>query len=122
MTAPAAHTAADRLCFLLARHGQMMNARLRQVLSVSALSPRHGAVLVRLARAGATSQQDLIDTLCIDASALVSILNDLERDALTLRRRDPADRRRHIVDITAAGTAAVRAVEQALAEVEREAF
>jgi DNA-binding MarR family transcriptional regulator len=118
MTAPVR----DQLGFLLARHGQVMNVRIRQALSVSGLAPRHGSVLTRLARAGATSQQQLIDDLAVDASALVAILNDLERDGLASRRRDPADRRRHIVEITGAGRQAVCAVEQAIAEVEREAF
>lgn len=114
-------SAVDRLGFLLARHGQVMNVRLRQALSVSGLSPRHCATLMRLAR-GATSQQALIEVLSVDASALVAILNDLERDALAERRRDPADRRRHIVEITPAGAQAVGAVESAIADVERDAF
>jgi DNA-binding MarR family transcriptional regulator len=114
--------AVDRLGFLLARHGRIMNARLRQALGVSGLSPRHGAVLMRLAGAGATSQQELIDALAVDASALVAILNDLERDGLAERRRDQSDRRRHIVDITDAGRVTVRSVEDAIAEVERDAF
>ena len=115
-------TAVDRLGFLLARHGQIMNVRLRQALSVSGLSPRHGATLMRLARYGATSQQALIEVLSVDASALVAILNDLERDGLAERRRDPADRRRHIVEITPAGAQAVGAVESAIADVEQDAF
>lgn len=112
----------DRLGFLLARHGQIMNMRLREALGVSGLSPRHGATLLRLARAGATSQQALIEALAVDASALVAILNDLERDGLAERRRDPTDRRRHIVEITPAGAQAVGDVESAITDVERDAF
>jgi DNA-binding MarR family transcriptional regulator len=114
--------ALDRLSFLLARHGQVMNVRLRQALATSGLSTRHGGVLTRLACAGATSQQDLIDSLAVDPSALVTILNDLECDGLVERRRDPADRRRHIVDITSAGRRAACAVEKAIADVEQDAF
>lgn len=114
--------AVERLGFLLARHGQLMNVRLRQALGVSCRGPRHGAALVRLAHNGATSQQDLMDALAIDASALVAILNDLEGDGLIERRRDPGDRRRHIVDITTAGRESVCAVERAIAEVETDAF
>jgi DNA-binding MarR family transcriptional regulator len=89
---------------------------------VSGLSPRHGATLMRLARCGATSQPALIEALSVDASALVAILNDLERDGLAERRRDPADRRRHIVEITPTGAQAVGAVENAITEVEGDAF
>lgn len=112
----------DRLGFLLARHGQVMNVRIRQALGVTGLSPRHGAALVRLARAGATSQQALLEILAIDPSTLVTVLNDLERDGLVERRRDPADRRRHIVEITPRGRKAVSAVDRAIADVERDAF
>ncbi|WP_427018769.1 MarR family winged helix-turn-helix transcriptional regulator [Pseudarthrobacter sp. P1] len=114
--------APDQLGFLLARHGRTMNAALRQALGAAGLNPRHASTLVRLHHAGATSQQDLLDILSIDASALVAILNDLERDGLAERRRDPADRRRHIVEITTAGRTAVEAVEGSIAAVEREAF
>lgn len=113
---------AERLGFLLARHGRIMNLRLRQALAAPGLSPRHGHILMRLAKAGATSQQGLIEALAVDASAVVTVLNDLERDGLVERRRDPGDRRRHIVQITPAGTDLACSVEKAIGEVERDAF
>ena len=115
-------TTGERLGFLLARHGRRINARIRQALAVSGLSPRHGMTLVRLRQAGPVSQQDLIDFLAIDPSALVGILNDLERTGLAERRRDPADRRRHIVELTPAGARAVGEVDQAIAAVEADEF
>jgi DNA-binding MarR family transcriptional regulator len=115
-------SAADRLGFLLARHGQVMNTRLRHALGIAGLSPRHAATLIQLAHAGATSQQGLIEILEADASAVVAILNDLEGDGLARRRRDPADRRRHIVEITTAGKRSVSVVERAITEVEEDAF
>jgi|RhiMethySRZTD1v2_1073278.scaffolds.fasta_scaffold918748_2 DNA-binding MarR family transcriptional regulator len=115
-------SAAERLGFLLARHGQIMNLRLRQALGVSGLGPRHGSTLLRLARLGATSQQHLIEALAVDPSAIVAILNDLERDGMVVRTRDPADRRRHIVEITGTGRKAACEVENAIAEVERDIF
>ncbi len=115
-------SAGDRLGFLLARHGRIMNLRLRHALGVTGLRPQHGSTLLRLARLGSTSQQQLIEALAIDPSSLVSILNDLERDGLALRSRDPADRRRHNVEITPLGRKAACAVENAIAEVERDTF
>ncbi|MDQ0031614.1 MarR family winged helix-turn-helix transcriptional regulator [Arthrobacter bambusae] len=115
-------TPGTQLGFLLARHGRIMNSHLRQALDSSGLSPRHAVLLCRLDESGPASQQDLIDFLSIDASALVAVLNDLERDGLAERRRDPADRRRHIVEITAEGKRAVASIDVAVADVEREAF
>jgi DNA-binding MarR family transcriptional regulator len=112
----------DRLGFLLARHGQIINLKLRHALGVTGLGPRHAATLLRLVRLGPTSQQYLIEALAVDASALVAILNDLERDGLAVRSRDPADRRRHIVEITKTGRKAAGEVEAAIADVERETF
>jgi DNA-binding MarR family transcriptional regulator len=114
--------AGKQVGFLLARHGRIMNTRLRQALDSSGLSPRHAVLLCRLDESGPLSQQGLIDTLSIDASGLVAVLNDLEREGLAERRRDPADRRRHIVEITADGKRAVASIEVAVADVEREAF
>jgi DNA-binding MarR family transcriptional regulator len=112
----------DRLVFVLARHGQVINARLRQALVGCGFSPRHGAVLMRLAAAGPTSQQSLLEALAVDASALVAVLNDLEGGGLVERRRDPSDRRRHIVEITTLGRQKLDVVDTAVVEVEREAF
>lgn len=114
--------AGKQLGFLLARHGRIMNTRLRQALDSSGLSPRHAVLLCRLEESGPISQQQLIEILFIDASALVSVLNDLENERLVERRRDPADRRRHIVEITPDGKHAVASIEVAVADVEQEAF
>jgi len=43
------------------------------------------AVLVDLAERGPTSQQSLLETLSVDPSVMVSILNDLERQGLAER-------------------------------------
>jgi DNA-binding MarR family transcriptional regulator len=112
--------AMDRVGLLLARHGAISNARMRQALGVTGLTPRHGITLMHLAENGPIGQQALMEALRVDASTLVAILNDLERNTLVERRRDPSDRRRHIVVITDAGTATLTKVNTALAAVERE--
>ncbi len=42
------------------------------------------------------------------------MLNDLEAEGWAERRRDPEDRRRHTVELTAAGRKALTRAEQAL--------
>jgi DNA-binding MarR family transcriptional regulator len=112
----------ERLGFLLARHGQIVNARMRVALGVTGLTPRHGYALTQLAENGPMSQQALIEALAVDPSILVAILNDLEREGLAERRRDPADRRRHIVEMSRQGAAALRKIERAAAGVEEDMF
>jgi DNA-binding MarR family transcriptional regulator len=112
-----------RVSFLLARHGAITNLRLRDALAEIGYSPRQGSTLMQLAAEdGRMGQQALSESLGIDPSVLVGILNDLEGGGLVERRRDPADRRRHIVAITAKGRRALADVRQALSVVERDLF
>lgn len=111
----------DRLGFLLAWRGEATSARIRGALGVTGLHPRHAMTLLHLGT-GPVSQRGLADMLEVDPSQLVAILNELESDGLAERRRDPADRRRHIVEITEAGAKALRKVDSALNEAERELF
>jgi DNA-binding MarR family transcriptional regulator len=67
-----------------------------------------------------TTQQALTEGLCIDANYCVLLLNDLESSDLVQRRRDPADRRRHIVSMTEAGRAALLRAEAAQQTLEDE--
>jgi DNA-binding MarR family transcriptional regulator len=114
--------AQQRLGLLLARHGQFVNVQIRKAMADTGLTPRHREVLVELAERGATSQQALLETLSVDPSVLVGILNDLERQGLAERRRDPADRRRHIVEMSVDGCAVLRRIEDAVSQAEAQLF
>ncbi|WP_327353348.1 MarR family winged helix-turn-helix transcriptional regulator [Streptomyces sp. NBC_01304] len=114
-------SAKDRLGFLLAYHGSSTETLIRRALATTGLAPRHAMTLIQLAE-GPVTQKALIETLEVDPSVLVSLLNDLEGDGLVSRRRDPADRRRHIVEITPEGTARLEKSGTALDTVERELF
>ncbi|MDE3081975.1 MAG: winged helix-turn-helix transcriptional regulator [Acidobacteriota bacterium] len=67
-----------------------------------------------------TSQQALTDGLCIDANYCVLLLNDLEANDFVERRRDPTDRRRHLVSMTELGRQALRQAEAAQQSLEDE--
>ncbi|HUY16238.1 MAG TPA: MarR family winged helix-turn-helix transcriptional regulator [Acidimicrobiales bacterium] len=67
-----------------------------------------------------TSQQALSDGLCIDANYCVLLLNDLEANNLIERRRDPSDRRRHLVSMTDEGRKALQRAEAAQQTLEDE--
>ncbi|MFB7181213.1 MarR family winged helix-turn-helix transcriptional regulator [Streptomyces sp. NPDC056257] len=107
----------QRLGLLLAWHGAVTQTRMRRALGAAGLTPRHAMTLMHL-EGGPIGQRALAERLEVDPSVLVGILNDLEGDDLVERRRDPADRRRHNVAITAAGEAALRKTNAALDEVE----
>ena len=67
-----------------------------------------------------TSQQDIETALFLDANTVVLILNELEAAQFSIRRRDPNDRRRHIVDITASGRRALEKADRAREDLEDE--
>ena len=112
----------ERLGLLLARHGQFVNTQIRKAMATTGLTPRHRQVLVDLSERGPTSQQSLLETLAVDPSVLVSILNDLEQQGLAERRRDPTDRRRHIVEMSTKGCDVLRRIEAAVSQAEAALF
>ncbi|MET8615182.1 MULTISPECIES: MarR family winged helix-turn-helix transcriptional regulator [Streptomyces] len=111
----------DRLGFLLSFRGELTGARIRAALAVAGLHPRNAMTLMQLAP-GPTSQRELAVTMGVDPSQLVAFLNELESSGLCERRRDPADRRRHIVEITPAGREALERIDTAVSAAERELF
>jgi DNA-binding MarR family transcriptional regulator len=65
-------------------------------------------------------QQGLGQMLMLDPNNCVLLLNDLDDAGYVERRRDPQDRRRHIVEITPAGLAALEEAERKLETLEDE--
>ena len=88
---------------------ELLGMRLRQFLVLSYLSRQEQA-----------RQQDLCETLMLDANNCVLLLNELETLGWTERKRDPEDRRRHVVVITAEGTAALKRARKAQETLEDE--
>jgi DNA-binding MarR family transcriptional regulator len=86
------------------------------------LRTRHVSALTLLREFGEQSQAGLAESLGIDPTNVVSLLNDLESAGLVERRRSPQDRRRHTVVLTPAGNARLGEVETALVAVEHRLF
>jgi DNA-binding MarR family transcriptional regulator len=71
-------------------------------------------------RNGPLPQQQLCFAMHLDPNNLVLLLNEMESAGHVRRMRDPADRRRHIVEITDDGRKALAASDAALNTVEDE--
>jgi DNA-binding MarR family transcriptional regulator len=56
----------------------------------------------------------------MDANGVVLLLNELEAAGFSIRKRDPNDRRRHLVELTASGRVAVERAEKARESLEDE--
>src|SRR3954452_8355063 len=88
---------------LLALLGHEAMRRLRAAHTAHNLKPRQFQILGLLHDHGGLAQRELVQTMGVDPSILVTLLNPLEADGLVARERDPADRRRHLVTLTPAG-------------------
>jgi DNA-binding MarR family transcriptional regulator len=106
---------------LLVKLGRAAERWFTEALRASELTPKHLGVLFEI-RARPTSQQSLCESVGVDPSKLVGLLNDLETEGLLVRRRDPSDRRRHIVELSTEGRARLAAAERAAKTVEDRLF
>ena len=86
------------------------------------LRPRHLIALKLLGERGPLTQHALGAALSLDPSNVVGLLNELEECDLITRRRDPADRRRHIVELSDAGSAQLQCAYREFGAVEDDLF
>ncbi len=87
----------------------VIGMRLKQLIALEVLVRNEGCL-----------QQELGATLMVDPNNCVLLLNELDERGFVERRRDPQDRRRHIVVITAAGQKALAKAEAKLEALEGE--
>jgi DNA-binding MarR family transcriptional regulator len=107
---------------LLALLGQEAMRRLRAAHTAHNLKPRQFQILALLHDHGGLAQRELMHTLGVDPSILVTLLNPLEADGLVTRQRDPEDRRRHLVTLTPAGKRRLASAARAQKHTEDELF
>ncbi|WP_239569521.1 MarR family winged helix-turn-helix transcriptional regulator [Streptomyces sp. G44] len=94
------HADAGYLLYRLGlRSGQLFNTALER----SGLRLRHYALLRYLATVEGAAQRELSRRLGYDPSAIVGLVDDLERLGFVERRPAPDDRRRRIVALAPAG-------------------
>jgi DNA-binding MarR family transcriptional regulator len=105
---------------LIFRLARVTGYQLGRALEALQMRTHEFAVLHHLHHAGPLSQQQLGGALRINPSNLVGLLDALEADGLIVRPRDPSDRRRHLVDLTAAGETRLAQAKRAVSEAEQE--
>lgn len=90
---------------------ELMGVKLRQLMLLSYLNANAQAL-----------QQQLCEALWLDANNCVLLLNEMEDLGYVQRRRDPADRRRHVVELTEAGRTVLERAEAAQESLGDELF
>lgn len=106
--------------FLLKRLGWAVKERTYEAFGPSELNPQHHAVLSLLEEGTRETQATIADALGYDRSHLVGLLDELEAKGYLERRRDPDDRRRHLVSLTPAGRDALGQLRVIAKRIEKE--
>lgn len=102
---------------LLAATHQQARRALNESLGHLGIEARHYGVLTTLHRNGPCSQRRLSALLGLDKSAMVRLMDELERRGLATRNRDRRDRRAYAIELTPEGRAKARESDAAAAAV-----
>jgi DNA-binding MarR family transcriptional regulator len=106
--------------YLLTRLGAESRRRWARMLVEHGMTPHHYAVLLALDDLKVTHQQHLAELIGVDPRNAVSVVDFLERHGLIERTRDPADRRRHAIALTAEGRTTIGGLRRAGERIERD--
>src|SRR3954447_21092891 len=98
--------------------GRITMHRFTQALEPFGVRPRHVAALIELRERGELTQQSLCGQLHLDPTNPVTVLNELEERGYATRRRDPEDRRRHLVEVSNKGIAVIDKVSEVMDRVD----
>lgn len=109
----------DRLGRLLERAQAKLARASAEALAPHGVDGHELTVLAVLAAAPSPSQVEAAGRLGVDRTTMVALIDGLEDQGLVARRRSPWDRRKNIVELTAAGEDCLSRAEQAWRGAER---
>jgi DNA-binding MarR family transcriptional regulator len=108
--------------YLLATLGLAFKAQTLEKLEEAGFEAHQYSVLAILDEGSSEAQATIADALALDPSRLVAVLDTLEDRGLVARQRDPHDRRRHVVSITAAGKRQLSQLRAIVTQLEDDFF
>jgi DNA-binding MarR family transcriptional regulator len=111
---------AESQVFLLGRLGYELKRHAIEELEAAGFSFYDYSVLALAAEGACTAQSSMADLLRLDRSQLVGLLDGLEERGLIERRRDPSDRRRHLINITTTGASELTRLRAIVKQIEDE--
>lgn len=118
--APAAYEPHDLLAYSLKHANKRLTEMTDTALGSLDIDGKDFGVLRVLVGAGLPSQQQVAETLGVDRTTMVAVLDRLEAKGVVARRPDPNDRRRNVVEVTERGLTIFQQADKAYAAVEQE--
>lgn len=109
----------DLLGYLLKHAYLQLTALTDAALERLGIDSKDFGTLRVLANGEPASQLQAAQRLSVDRTTMVAVLDDLERKDIVVRRPDPTDRRRNIVELTEQGRHTFEAAQAAYQDAER---
>jgi MarR family transcriptional regulator for hemolysin len=103
---------AEPIGLLTARTAKVLSRAFDDALSAAGGSLPSWLVLMSLKGRVPGAQRELAESVGVEGPTLTHHLNRMEAQGLLTRRRDPANRRAHLVELTEAGDAAFAGLRQ----------
>ncbi len=110
----------DGITYLLVQLGFHVARKFGERLAPLGLEPRQVGMLTRLAANEGGSQQAIGELMGLNPTRMVFLVDELEKQGLVERRRNPADRRSYALYLTDQGREKLAEAQQAMAGHERE--
>jgi MarR family transcriptional regulator, lower aerobic nicotinate degradation pathway regulator len=114
------HELLDRPVFLLGYLGSAVKALAHEAFERAGSNLYDLGILALLEEGARDTQAAIADAIGLDRGQLVGVLDELEDQGLIERHRDPKDRRRHMVSLTAPGRRRLDKLRSILQQVEDE--
>lgn len=109
----------ERVSFYLYRDAITATGLADGILRELDLTARQVGILTLVIEREPMSQRALGETIGVDRTTMVALVDDLERRGYVERHRDPEDRRAFLIQPTEAGAAAQKRAVELLDECER---
>jgi DNA-binding MarR family transcriptional regulator len=110
----------DGIAYLLVQLGFHAARKFSERLAPLGLEPRQFGMLTRLSANEGKSQQAIGELMGLNPTRMVFLVDELEKQGLVERRRNPDDRRSYALYLTGQGRDKLREAQQASAGHERE--
>lgn len=83
---------------------------------------RYFAILYYVYKNNDCCQQEICDSLYIDKTAMVKILDSLAKSGLVERKKNPKDRRQHYVSLSKKGEKQAKQIEKSFEKIDKQIF